>query len=215
MTTMPRGQPRSVPDEAGEQYDREMARVRAQRQAEDGGQSPTESQWKISRPNTLLSLVPVVGPAWEAAADFQDGDYAGAAVNAAFAVADLAPAGVALKGANAIRKGVGAWKKGSVTADAARKVIRGRKLAGSGEEIHHSIPLNGLGRNTQDWRNHYAFLKTMPKEQHRRLTGSWDGKPRYNAAQRAWFGTTDWMKAYPLYGVDHVGLAVERSGDKP
>lgn len=30
---------------------------------------------KIQRPNTLESFIPVVGPAWEAAADLQDGNY--------------------------------------------------------------------------------------------------------------------------------------------
>jgi hypothetical protein len=132
-------------------------------------------------------------------------------VDAASAITDVLPVGVAFKGLRAASKGIGVWKTGSVTAGAAAKMIRRRGLAGAGEEIHHTIPLNGLSRSAQDFRNHYAFLKTLPKEQHRRLTGSWMGKPRYNAAQRLWVSTTDWMKAYPAgvagraaAGIDHA-----------
>jgi hypothetical protein len=56
---------------------------------------------KIQRPNLAQSFIPVVGPAWEAAADLQDGNYAGAAFNGAMAVADVLPIGVAAKGLNA------------------------------------------------------------------------------------------------------------------
>jgi hypothetical protein len=37
----------------------------------------------------------------------------------------------------------------------------------------------------------------MIVEQHRRLTGSWMGKPRYDPIRRIWYGTTDWQKAIP------------------
>lgn len=37
MASMPRGNPRTVPDSAGELYDQEMARIRARREAEDQG----------------------------------------------------------------------------------------------------------------------------------------------------------------------------------
>lgn len=208
MARMPRGEPRTVPDPAGDLYDREMAKVRAQRRAEDRGlPSPLDlakdafhdfqSGPDIQRPTTAQSFIPIVGPAWEAAADLQDGNYAGAAFNGAMAVADALPVGVAIKGARALTKGIGVLKTGSVTADASRKVLRKLKVAGPGQEIHHTVPLNGLGRNVQDPRNHFAFLKVLPREQHRRLTGSWGGKPRYDPIRRAWYGTTDWMKAVP------------------
>lgn len=218
MARMPLGQPRSVPDPAGELYDREMTRLRQKREAKERGESSpvdmarnafAEFQHgpRIPRPNTLESFIPVVGPAWEAAGDLQDGNYAGAAINAAAAVADAVPLGVAFKGARALSKGVTIFKGGSVTADAARKVLRRVGFAGEGEEIHHSIPLNGLGRNVQDWRNHYAFLKVLPKEQHRRLTGSWMGKPRYDPLRGVWYGTTDWMKAIPT-GIAGYGAQI-------
>ena len=210
MPNAPLGQPRSVPDPAGELYDGEMARIRAQRQAEERGlRSPIDLARDalhdfqhgpaIARPSMAASFIPVVGPAWEAAADLQDGNYGGAAFNAAMAVTDVLPFGVAVKGLNAARKGVGLVKKGSVTAGAAASRLRAWGLVKKGEEeVHHAVPLNGTSRSVQDWRNHYPFLKVLPKEQHRRLTGSWNGKPMYDPIRRMWYGTTDWMKAVPM-----------------
>ncbi|MDB5452221.1 MAG: hypothetical protein JWO33_799 [Caulobacteraceae bacterium] len=152
---------------------------------------------KIQRPSFAQSFIPVVGPAWEAAADLQDKNYGGAAFNGAMAVADVLPFAVAGKGFYAASKGVGLWKKGSVTAGAAASRLRAWGVAKKGEEIHHTVALNGTSRSVQDWRNHYPFLKVLPKEQHRRLTGRWDGKPMYDPIRRAWYGTTDWMKAVP------------------
>jgi hypothetical protein len=153
----------------------------------------------------------VVGPAWEAVADVQDGNYAGAAFNGAMAVADLLPIGIAAKGARAATRGVGMLKKGSVTANAAQKQLKARGVVKPGYEVHHTIPLKGTGRTVQDPRNHFMFLKPLPKEQHRRLTGSWAEKPRYDPIRRIWYGTTDWQKALPtaatangLDGVENV-----------
>lgn len=220
MATMPRGQPRSVPDPAGELYDKEMARVRAKREAEDRGfSSPIDmardaltdfqSGPKIQRPSSAQSFIPVVGPAWEAAADLQDGNYGGAAFNAAMAVGDVLPAGAIVKGVRAATKGIGILKTGSVTAGAAAKQIRKAGLAGKGQEIHHTIPLNGKSRSAQDPRNHYALLKTLPIEQHRRLTGSWQGKPRYDPIRRVWYGTTDWQKSVPTAMASYAADAWE------
>lgn len=152
---------------------------------------------KIQRPNLAESFIPVVGPAWEAVADLQDGNYAGAAFNGAMAVADVLPVGVAIKGVNAARKGVGVLKKGSVTANAAAKQLKARGFVKPGHEVHHTVALNGKSRTAQDPRNHFALLKVLPKEQHRRLTGSWNGKPKYDPVRRIWYGTTDWQKAVP------------------
>jgi hypothetical protein len=113
------------------------------------------------------------------------------------AVADALPIGVAAKGLKAASKGIGILKDGSVTARAAASRMRKAGLAGKGEEIHHMFELNGISRTAQNWRNHYAFLKVLPKEAHRRLHGSWQGLPRYDPIRRLWVGTTDWMKAVP------------------
>ncbi|HEY8617147.1 hypothetical protein [Phenylobacterium sp.] len=204
-----------------------MAKIRAQRQAEDRGfRSPLEMAEqglrrfqngpRIQRPSLAQSFIPVVGPAWEAAADLQDRNYGGAAFNAAMAVGEALPSGALVNGVRAASKGIGVLKDGSVTANAAAKQIRKAGLAGKGEEIHHTIPLKGKSRTAQDPRNHYAFLKTLPKEQHRRLTGSWNGKPRYDPVRRVWYGTTDWQKAVPTAMAGYVADAWENlAGAEP
>lgn len=218
MASAPRGQPQSVPDPAGELYDREMAKLRAQRE-DRGYHSPLAAAQNalrdfqdspdISRPNLAQSFIPIVGPAWEAVADLQDGNYAGAAFNGAMAVADALPIGPAIKGLNAARKGVTVLKKGSVTAKAAASRLRDWGVATKGQEIHHTVPLNGASRTAQNWKNHYAFLKVLPKEQHRRLTGSWAGKPRYDPIRRVWHGTTDWMKTGTVATGGYLADSVE------
>lgn len=216
-------QPRSVPDKLAQPLARMEAQQRAynekqaaqhaqragaQRKAvADGPRSPLgvaqdaledfQNGPKIQRPTTAQSFIPVVGPAWEAAADLQDGNYAGAAFNAAMAVGDALPAGAIVKGVRAASRGIGVLKKGSVTSGAAITQIRKAKLAGKGEEVHHSVALNGKGRSEQDWRNHYAFLKTLPKETHRRIHGRWNGKPQFDPIRQVWYGTTDWQKSVP------------------
>jgi hypothetical protein len=220
MASMPRGEPRTSPDPAGELYDKEMAKVRARREAEDRGfQSPLDMAHdaledfqngpKIQRPNLAQSFIPVVGPAWEAAADLQDGNYGSAAFNAAMAVGDALPAGAAVKGLRAASKGIGILKEGSVSSGAAIKQIRKAGLAGKGQEVHHTIPLDGASRSAQDWRNHYVFLKTLPKETHRRLHGSWNGKPQFDPIRRVWYGTTDWQKSVPTAIGSYAADALE------
>jgi hypothetical protein len=139
----------------------------------------------IPRPNVAETFIPVIGPAWEAAGDLQDGDYGGALFNGAMAVADALPVGVALKGIRAAGKGVRILKEGKLTASAAQQMYRRRLgIVGRETEVHHSIPLDGVPRNVEDWRNHFAFLKPLPIEQHRRLTGSWGTKPKYDPIRR-------------------------------
>ncbi len=207
MARMPRGEPRSVPDSAGDLYDKKMAGVKAQREAEDSGLrwpldvaqealQDFQSGPKIQRPDLVQSFIPVVGPAWEAAADLQDGNYAGAAFNATMAVADALPAGAIVKGVKAASKGIGVLK-GPLSANQAAYQIRKAGLAAKGQEIHHTVPLKGASRSVPNWRNNYALLKPLPEDIHRRLRGSWKGKPRFDPVRRVWYGTTDWQKSVP------------------
>jgi len=204
--------PQQIEQEKREAEDRKHAQFVAsiyenEREPEAGSQTPIDGlvdafhDWqngpKIQRPNLAESFIPVVGPAWEAAADLQDGNYGGAAFNGAMAVADVLPIGVAAKGLKAASKGVTALKKGSLTANAAASRLRDWGIARKGEEIHHTVALNGIKRNEQNWRNHYALLKVLPEEIHQRLTRSWNGKPQFDPFRRIWYGTTDWQKAVP------------------
>lgn len=199
---------------------------------------------KISRPNLAASFIPVVGPAWEAAADIQDGKYWSAAFNAAMAVADATPIGVVGKGVHAVRaldkaktaveamkkargwtastaKGAGIFQGGMESARDMSLYMRKAGLAKPGvakagakqpeklEEVHHWIELNGASRKEGNWRNHPAFLKVLPKETHRRLHGAFNDKPRFNAVQRAWIGSPDWVKAVPAGLLGYVADGVE------
>jgi hypothetical protein len=173
-------------------------------------QAEAVRQAALQGPSVAQSFIPIVGPAWQAIADAHDGDYPAAGFNALMAVADALPAGVALKGLSAARKGVGVWKKGSLTAEAARKAYRRRGMAKPvEEEVHHTVPLDGIPRNVQNWRNHYAFLKALPKEQHRRLTGSFGVNTKYDPVHRVWYGTADWMKAVPTGAAGYTADSIE------
>jgi hypothetical protein len=156
-----------------------------------------------------------VGPAWQAAADLQEGNLTGASVNTALAIADATPIGPLVKGAKVAKLGIGVVKKGSVTAGAAAKMIKKAGLSGPGREIHHSIPLDGIGRSVQDWRNHYLFLKVLPKDVHRRLHGRWAGKPRYDPIRRIWYGSTDWQKAFPTSAASMTADSIENANRNP
>jgi len=150
---------------------------------------------KIARPNLAQEFIPVVGPAWDAAADLQDGNYGSAAFNAMMALGDLLPAGYLAKA------GKGTWKLGRAVGTFIPKAATiQRKMHKIGmalptEEVHHVLPLNGLGRYVPSFKNSPMFLKVLPKEVHRRLHGRWAGKPKFGLLPQSWHGTTDWMKA--------------------
>lgn len=208
MATLPRNPARPTPDPAG--------RTPGDKAPAPGFLIPidllpptksNDTAYKIRRPSTAESFIPIVGPAWEGIADYQDGNYAGAAFNGAMAVADALPITPAVKLLRVMYKLAKRYDKGLASADAMRKRFKALGLTSPGREVHHTIPLNGASRTAKgDVRNHAAFLKVMPQEQHRRLTGSWQVKlpdgtlqrlPQYNRAQKLWYGTTDWQKAFP------------------
>lgn len=72
-----------------------------------------------------------------------------------------------------------------------------RGMVGKGEEVSHLFGFRGIDRKAPNWRNHYMFLKALPKETHRRLTGSYGGLNRFGPVQRFWHGTNDWVKVAP------------------
>jgi hypothetical protein len=150
---------------------------------------------KIARPNLAQEFIPVIGPAWDAAADLQEGHYGSAAFNALMAAGDLLPAGYAVKA------GKGAWELGRAMktflpkAAAIQKKMHKIGMALPTEEVHHVFALNGLGRYVPSFKNSPLFLKVLPKEVHRRLHGRWGGRPKFGLLPQLWHGTTDWMKA--------------------
>ncbi len=206
---MPRGEPRSVPDPAGDLYDEWVRRKRAEELAGQGGSG---AQWVGSPalleaqdattigppPPGIQEFIPVVGPALDAVDDARNGRPLSAVGDVASAILDLGLADTGLDIAKAGAKGV-LNNVGRRTAEAARKQLRRRGVAGVGQEINHSFQLNGMSRTVENWRNHPAFLKVLPTASHRRLTGSWDGKPKYDPVRGLWVNTPTWMKTVPAW----------------
>lgn len=149
----------------------------------------------IPRPNLLAQQIPVVGSAWQAVGDLQDGNYGAAALNGGMAVLEALPVGTAVRGGRAFVRGVDYFAKPVYRA--ARKEMVAAGLVKKGQEVHHVIPVRGAARYRPDIRNNPALLKPLEQAQHRRIHGSWGGKPRYDPVRRIWYGTTEAMKTVP------------------
>lgn len=135
------------------------------------------AQYRVSRPSPIASLTPVIGPAWEAAADLQDGNYGSAAFNGAMAVADAFPIGAAFKLGRTMKLLNQAKRSKDFLPNANQMsaLYKRAGLKGPGEELHHTIPLNEwpklfpkLARTTKgNIRNHPALLKVMDEATHK------------------------------------------------
>lgn len=177
---------------------------------------------KIPRPNVAESFIPVVGPAWQAAGDLQDRNYAGAAANAALAASDLFVAGSVAK--DVARGGIYAGKVIESEAQnpyawkTVRKWLGDEGIADSGQHVHHwLIPQKGWGKNVPDWiKNHPLNLKSMPDAvTHWRIDHRVGDLPRFNPAQRYWFGAPTWSKVAAGAAAGHaVDAATARSNGR-
>ena len=226
MTQMPRGGPRSVPDSEGAQYDEMIRLERARRERAEAGQ-PVNS---VGHPGFAESLIPVWGSGRESVADFQEGDYAGAALNGALAASDLFLAGSIAKGvakggvyvvgraatkASTSTKGPYAWK------EKVRPWMGKQGYLNKGQHGHHwAIPQNGWGKNVPEWiKNQPWNIKPMPEgpagaEMHGRLTGSYKGKPKFNAVERYVHGTPTWSKVGTGAAVGHPAGAAKAQSEQ-
>lgn len=220
---MPKGGPRSVPDTAGERYDEMIRQERLKRErAEAAIARPSGSS--VGHPGLAESLIPVWGSGREAVADFQEGDYAGAALNGALAASDLFLAGSIAKGVakggvyvarNAAKKAPYAWKK------EVRPWMVEQGYLKKGQRGHHwAIPQNGWGKSVAERvKNQPWNIKAMPEgpvgaEMHGRMTGSYQGKPRFNAVERYVHGTPTWSKVATGAAVGHPAGAAKAQSDK-
>jgi len=223
MAQMPRGEPRSVPDPAGERYDAMIRQERLKSAHADGAATKSASN-SVGHPGFAESLIPVWGSGREAVADFQEGDYAGAALNGALVASDLFLV-------ESIAKGVG---KGAfyVAKNAAKnpydwdRYVRPwlggeRKMLAKGQHGHHwAIPQNGWGKRVPDYvKNQPWNINPMPKgevgaEMHGRITNACKGKPRFNVVERYIYGTPTWAKVGTGAAVGHPAAAAMSQSDK-
>ena len=234
---------RSVPDSDADAYEAMARKQRAlnEKQAADiearhkqrmlGGRLFTEVEQKpwdgrVDHPGALESMIPVWGSGKEAIADFQDGDYLGAAGNAALAVSDLVPAkavsGAILKGAVIKAAGPHVWRtKPWEEAKGVRQWLTEKGVAKPGQPVHHWVPWLEQKSAVPDWiKNQPIFLKPMKDAvQHGRVHGRYsvDGVklPRYNPAERVWHGSPDWAKATPVSVAGRVVPDKDKKGRRP
>lgn len=171
------------------------------------------ANWKISRPGTAASLIPVIGPAWEAAADIQEGDYGSAAFNGAMAVVDVLPGGQLVK-MGRVAKLLSAANKGKPLSSLNARQMRARYakagLIKSGEELHHTVPLRDwkilpkADRNAAGVvRNSPLLLKVMDPAAHKLAHGKAQGLDR---VRQVWHGSNALEKSV-------VGAGVAKTAD--
>lgn len=210
MVKLPKGEPRSVPDPEGEMIREE--RLKRQR-AEAAAKRPAS----VGHPGFAESLIPVWGSGREAVADFQEGDYAGAALNGALAASDVFLVGTVVKGVakGAVKGAPYAWKS------AVRPWMVKKGYLVKGQPGHHwAIPQNGWGKQVPEAiKNQPWNIKPMPEgpvgaEIHGRITGSYKGKPRFNAVERYAHGTPTWAKVATGAAVGHPAAAAKAQGER-
>lgn len=177
------------------------------------------AKYKITRPGAVASLVPVIGPAWEAAADIQDGNYGSAAFNGAMAIADVLQIGQGIK-LGRIVKIINEVKRSQPPLPNARQMRYLYEKGGlivKGQELHHTAPLKEwsslpvlksvlprVERNAPGhFRNHPALLKVMDKATHVRAHHG-------NIAEQAWHRSNALQKSI-LVGGFAKGLDAEEA----
>lgn len=218
MARMPRGEPRSVPDPDGERYDEMIRQERLKKKrAEAAAARPGRS---VGHPGFAESLIPVWGSGREAVADFQEGNYAGAALNGALAASDLFLA-------ESIAKGLA---KGGfyIAEDLAKKAPYGWKkevrpwmgekghLKPRQHGHHWAIPQKGWGKQVPDAiKNQPWNIKPMPDATtHGRLEHRVGDLPRFNPVERYWHGTPAWSKVGTGAAVGHPVAAAKAHSDR-
>ena len=204
-------------------YDAIQARERA---ARDAAEAKERSSHSVGHPGFAESLIPVWGSGREAVADFQEGDYAGGALNTALAASDLFLAGALAKG---LLKGGGKaafYVARKTTKNGANRTAKnpydwddyvrpwlgkdGAMLAPRQHGHHWLIPQNGWGKNVPDRiKNQPWNIKPMPDPvTHGRIHHRYGKQPRFNPAQRYWYGTPAWAKVTTGGAVgDTIGTA--------
>lgn len=193
---------------------------RRSRAQQDAAALPSQS---VGHPGFAESLIPVWGSGREAVADFQDGDYAGAALNGALAASDLFLAGSLAKG---LAKGSVYIAKGAAENPYAWKKVRSW-MGERGDLLprqpghHWLIPQKEWGSSVPDWvKNQPWNIKGMPNQTvHNQVHGHYRNPPKkpstmvrprpFNPAERYWYGTPAWSKVGTAGAVGHPVGAIK------
>jgi hypothetical protein len=234
-----REHPRSVPDALDESYRKMVAEQRArnaEQEASGAAAPPTNAptvkarattgpstRRQFDHPGTMESMVPIWGSGREALADLEDRNYLGAAVNAGLAASDVVVAKAVVGGlAKGGLKTAGpwAWRQFEEGQAKGMRPWLGEKGFLKPNQPGHHWWLEQKG-SAPDWlRNQPPFIKGMKDAaQHGRVHGPYtvDGVklPQFNALERLWHGTPDWLKAGYVSSAGHAGEAAGRAGADP
>ncbi len=186
---------------------------------ESGRGANRVSHHDVDHPGALESMIPVWGSGKEALADFEVGNYGGAAFNAGMAVSDaflakavasgLAKGGLKLAGPHVWR--TKPWEAGQ----GARQWMGRQGFVKPGQPAHHWI-FEQKSSVPEFIKNQPPFIKAMKDAlQHGRIHGAYTSKgtrlPPFNLAQRLWFGTPQWAKAAYVSSAGHGGTAAGRA----
>jgi hypothetical protein len=172
---------------------------------------------KVEHPSVGRSLIPIAGSAQEAVADYQDGDYVGAAGNGLLAVSDVFPAKVAASvgGKVIAKKAVYIAPRGGVDPYDWKKM---RKWSGESGLLkkhqigHHGIIPDGKdtwGQRVPEWfRNQPWNLRAMPEGPkgwavHNGIHGQF-GEPQMGLVPA-------WTAGTPLWALAAQGWAIGRA----
>ena len=142
----------------------------------------------------------------------------------ALAASDLFLAGSIAKGVakggvyvarNAAKKAPYGWKK-----EVRPWMVKQGYLKKNQHGHHWAIPQNGWGKSVPEWvKNQPWNVRAMPDgpagaEMHGRLTGSYKGKPQFDAVERYVHGTPTWSKVGTGAAVGHPAAAAKAQSDK-
>lgn len=216
-------QPRSVPDPDRASYKAMLVKQRALNAAQEAEEfarrtaiQPGQALRRLdehldSHPGTAESLIPMWGSAREAIADAREGDVGGATINGVAAVGDLAGGTALVKG---LAKG-GLKLAGPHTWKKVREWMGpdGTGMLKPNQPGHHwMVERNrGLGKRLPDWlKNQPPNIKpTQNAEVHGRLHHRVGDKPRFNTAERFWYGTPTWWKGGLATAPGHVAASAQ------
>jgi hypothetical protein len=231
MAQAPKGNPRSISDQARDVYAERLRREALKPEREEAAR--TDPWWK-EHPEFAESLVPVWGSAREAVADVYDHDIPGAFLNGAMALTDLGGGWTAKALGKTMIKA--ASKEGSRVGltraidpnkwSLARKRMVENGYLEKGQDGHHwLIPQNGWGREfPTSIKNQPWNIKPMPnskegKAMHGRITNAYTipgetiQRKRYNALDRYIVGTPTWAKAVQAGMIGHPAGAAKAKWD--
>jgi hypothetical protein len=156
----------------------------------------------MPHPPLLVSAIPVVGPAWDLAADIQQKRYGHAAIDVGVGLLDASFAKAAVKGAGKVLAGKAFYRPVKVLKDPYNWKERVRPWMGEkghlkeGQHGHHGlIPQNGWGKAVPNKiKNQPWNIKPMPDAAtHMKIHGLF-GHPKFNPLERYWHGTPGWWK---------------------